>query len=99
MSWYFREHGESQEVELFYGVNGDFAYKYGLADHTIEEMSRALGAEPMEPCILVCQKRTLKLQNGVLDVEELWINVSDHFTFLRPIQEQSTDPDQSLPVV
>ena len=51
---------------MFYGVNGDFAYKYELPDHTI-------GVTIMEPCILVCQKRTLPLQinGGALDVEEL----------------------------
>ena len=70
----FREHGESQEVEIFYGINGDFAYKYGLADHTIEprrnnKLDRAYG--PREPCILVCQKRTVQLNGGELDVEEL----------------------------
>ena len=72
----FREHGESKEVEIFYGINGDFAYKYGLADYTIEprtsldkKFDRAYG--PREPCILVCQKRTVQLNGGALDVEEL----------------------------
>ena len=75
----FREHGESQEVELFYGVNGDFAYKLGLADYTIEPMM-STDREPREPCILVCQKRTLELNGGSLDAEEL-----------RKIESQLTD--------
>ena len=75
----FREHGESQEVEIFYGVNGDFAYKLGLADYTIEPMM-STDREPREPCILVCQKRTLELNGGSLDAEEL-----------RKIESQLTD--------
>ena len=75
----FREHGESQEVEIFYGVNRDFAYKLGLADYTIEPMM-STNREPREPCILICQKRTLPLNVGSLDAEEL-----------RKIESQLTD--------
>ena len=57
-------------------MNGDFAYKSGMADYTIEsnyskvkKMERAMG--PIEPCILVCQKKTLQLNGRALDVEDL----------------------------
>ena len=57
-------------MEIFYRVNGDFAYKLGLADYTIEPMMSTV-REPREPWILVCQKRSLQLNGGSLDAEEL----------------------------